>query len=177
SFDPSNLERAQRAIGVLNTLRNLADFLDGVRGRRKALLLFSEGIDYPMAEIFNSPAGDEITRATEDAISAAAHANVNFFTLDPRGLMGMTTEFIETTRNGPPDNAGADFSKPAGTPHSGVQALLGELRLTQDSLRTLADGTGGFAVVNANSADSAFERIAQANSQYYLLGYTPPTHP
>jgi hypothetical protein len=80
-----------------------------------------------MAEIFNSPAGDEITRATEDAISAAAHANVNFFTLDPRGLIGMTTDFIEMTRNGPPDYAGADFSKPLGTPHSGVQALLGEI--------------------------------------------------
>jgi len=177
SYDPSNLERAQRAIGVLNTLRNLADFLEGVRGRRKALLLFSEGIDYPMAEIFNSPAGDEITRATEDAISAAAHANVNFFTLDPRGLIGMTTDFIEMTRNGPPDYAGADFSKPLGTPHSGVQALLGEIRLTQDSLRALAEGTGGFAVVDSNSADSAFDRIVRANSQYYLLGYTPPNHP
>jgi len=177
SYDASNLERAQRAIGVLNTLRNLAEYLEGVRGRRKALLLFSEGIDYPMAEIFNSPSGDEITSATEDAISAAARANVNFFTLDPRGLMGLTTDFIEDTRNGPPDYAGQDFSKPAGTPHSGLQALISEIRLTQDSLRTLAEGTGGFAVVNANSVDDAFKRIVQANSQYYLLGYTPPTHP
>ena len=177
SYDPSNLERAQRAVGVLNTMKSLAEFLDGVRGRRKALLLFSEGLDYPMAEVFDSPSGDEITRATEDAISAAAHANVNFFTLDPRGLIGMTTDFIEMTRNGPPDYAGADFSKPAGTPHSGVQALIGELRLTQDSLRTLAEGTGGFATVDANSLNGAFDRIVQANSRYYLLGYTPPNHP
>ena len=47
SFDPSNLERGQRAVGVLNTLRSLAEFLEGVRGRRKALLWFSEGHRLP----------------------------------------------------------------------------------------------------------------------------------
>ena len=51
SFDPSNLERGQRAVGVLNTVRSLTEYLESVRGRRKALLWFSEGIDYPMAEI------------------------------------------------------------------------------------------------------------------------------
>ena len=61
SFDPSNLERGQRAVGVLNTLRSLAEFLESVRGRRKALLWFSEGIDYPMAEVFSSQSGNEIT--------------------------------------------------------------------------------------------------------------------
>ena len=31
SFDPSNLERGQRAVGVLNTLRSLAEFLESVQ--------------------------------------------------------------------------------------------------------------------------------------------------
>src|SRR5262245_24818935 len=47
SFDPANLERGQRAVGVLQTVRSLSEFLESVRGRRKALLWFSEGIDYP----------------------------------------------------------------------------------------------------------------------------------
>ena len=51
------------------------------------------------------------------------------------------------------------------------------MRLTQDSLRTLADGTGGFAAVDVNGFQDAFGRIIDANSRYYLLGYTPPTHP
>ena len=100
SFDPSNLERGQRAVGVLNTLRSLAEFLEGVRGRRKALLWFSEGIDYPMAEVFSSQSGNEINAATRDAISAAAQANVNIFALDPRGLIGMTTDFVENDEGG-----------------------------------------------------------------------------
>ena len=177
SFDPSNLERGQRAVGVLNTLRSLAEFLESVRGRRKALLWFSEGIDYPMAEVFSSQSGNEINVATRDAISAAAQANVNIFALDPRGLIGMTTDFVENMRAGAPDVMGTDRNRPVGTPASGTQALLGEMRLTQDSLRTLAESTGGFAAVDTNSFDEAFSRITDANSRYHLLGYTPPVHP
>jgi hypothetical protein len=51
------------------------------------------------------------------------------------------------------------------------------MRLTQDSLRTLAEGTGGFAAVDTNSFAEAFSRITDANSRYYLLGYAPPVHP
>ncbi len=177
SFDPSNLERGQRAVGVLNTMRSLAEFLEGVRGRRKALLWFSEGIDYPMAEAFSSVSGGEIMHATREAVNAAARANVNVFALDPRGLIGMTTDFIDITRAGAPDYAGTDPTKPAGTPFGGTQALLGEMRLTQDSLRTLAEGTGGFAAVDTNSFADAFGRITDANGRYYLLGYAPPAHP
>ena len=54
---------------------------------------------------------------------------------------------------------------------------MGEMRLTQDSLRLLAEGTGGFAAVDTNSFTEAFERIVDANSRYYLLGYAPPAHP
>jgi VWFA-related protein len=177
SFDPSNQERGQRAVGVLNTLNSLSEYLEGVRGRRKALLWFSEGIDYPMSEVFSSNAGTEITFATREAINAAARANVNVFSLDPRGLIGMTTDFVDNMRAGAPDRLGTDPSRPVGTPYSGTQALLGEMRLTQDSLRTLAEGTGGFAAVDTNSFDQAYSRILDANSRYYLLGYAPPTHP
>ena len=177
SFDPSNLERGQRAVGVLNTMRNLAEFLESVRGRRKALLWFSEGIDYPMAEVFSSTTGGEIDFATREAVNAAARANVNVFALDPRGLIGMTTDFVDNMKAGAPAVMGLDRMRPPGTPSSGAQALLGEMRLTQDSLRTLAEGTGGFAAVDTNSFGEAFSRIIDANSRYYLLGYAPPAHP
>ena len=177
SFDPSNLERGQRAVGVLNTIESLSEFLESVRGRRKALLWFSEGIDYPMADAFSSQSGSEILHATRNAVNAAARANVNVYALDPRGLLGMTTDLIDSMKSGAPDSMGTDPSKPVGTPYSGTQALLSEMRLTQDSLRTLADGTGGFAAVDTNSFADAYTRIIEANSRYYLLGYTPPSHP
>ena len=45
------------------------------------------------------------------------------------------------------------------------------MRLAQDSLRTMSDETGGFAVVNRNDFATAFQRIVDDNSSYYMLGY------
>jgi VWFA-related protein len=177
SMATDDLERQFRATNVLGTIRNLAEFLSNVRGRRKALLLFSEGIDYTINDVFGIPKDTTIVRATQDAISAAARANVNFFTIDPRGLVGMTDDYLNLA-----DGLGiaGNPTEPVGDPQmsfNGRQAFLDELRLSQDSLRTLADETGGFAAINRNSFTSAFDRIVQANSRYYVMGYYPPSHP
>ena len=169
-IDIRDLEREQRAIMVLDTLRNLGEFLAGVRGRRKAVLLFSEGLEMPMGEIYGIHTATDVVGAIKDAITAAAKSNVNLFALDPRGLIGMTGEYIETAGSHAPDVALGVFG--AANPQ---QALLHELKLSQDSLRTLAEETGGFAAVNQNTLGSAFERIVDANSRYYVLGYYPPT--
>ncbi len=44
------------------------------------------------------------------------------------------------------------------------------MKVSQDSLRTLSEETGGFAAVNQNMLGSAFGRIVDANSRYYVLG-------
>ena len=123
--------------------------------------MFSEGIDYPIYDIFGSQAATTVITATRDAIAAAARANVSFFSVDPRGLVGMTSEAIEL-------NAAADT-------HLGFDAkgLLADMYLSQDSLRTLADETGGYAAVNSNNVSTALNRIVRLNSTYYVLGYYP----
>jgi hypothetical protein len=45
------------------------------------------------------------------------------------------------------------------------------IRETQDSLRVLAEQTGGIAVVNQNDFDKALKRIDAETSDYYVLGY------
>ena len=45
------------------------------------------------------------------------------------------------------------------------------LRKTQDSLRVIAEQTGGIAVVNTNDFDKALKRIDAETSDYYVLGY------
>ena len=45
------------------------------------------------------------------------------------------------------------------------------IRETQNSLRVLAELTGGFAVVNQNDFDKALKRIDAETSDYYVLGY------
>jgi VWFA-related protein len=180
-LDPMDFERTYRALGVMGTLKNLSEYLEGVRGRRKSLMLFSEGIDYQVNDPFNNQGAPEIIRATQDAISAAARANVNFFTIDPRGLVGVTSEFMElgaiTSPDGTPPPNLSGLGGIAGGPMNPVSDLMDELRLSQDSLKTLAEETGGFATVNANALEPAFSRIVDSNSRYYVMGYYPPTHP
>lgn len=175
SYDMNDMERGQRALGVLGQLKSYAEFLANVRGRRKAMVLFSEGIDYPTHDIFAAHDATTVLGAMKDAVTAAARANVNIFTVDPRGLVGLTSEYIELNQsNADLFNIGARDPRYGMQPHT---ALLAEMRLTQDSLRTLSEETGGLASIDANSFSSAFNRIVQANSLYYMLGYYPPNHP
>lgn len=80
---------------------------------------------------------------------AANRANASFYTIDPRGLV-----------------AGPDI---------GYDVPLREWRdhlfQTQNSLRLLAELTGGMAVVNRNDFKSAFEEIDAETSDYYVLGF------
>jgi VWFA-related protein len=188
--DPSDFERGFRATGVLDTLKNTSEFLASVRGRRKAVVFFSEGIDYPITDLFGSANATDVIRATRDAVTMAARANVNYFTVDPRGLVGMTSEFMEMQGSGAPELAGGapmvnsgtgspitSITGGAGGPFNAHTELMHEFQLSQNSLRTLAEETGGIAAVNSNSLTSAFEKIVEANSRYYVLGYYPPTHP
>jgi VWFA-related protein len=189
-MEPTDFERGFRAVGVLDTLKLTAEFLSSVRGRRKALLFFSEGIDYPITDSFGGHSATDVIRATQDAITAAARANVNFYTIDPRGLVGMTNEFMEMAGGGSPEMAGSPAMRTPGTnaaitgvmgntggPFNAQTELMAELMISQGSLRELAEQTGGIASVNTNSLTNTFNRIVQANSRYYVLGYYPPTHP
>ncbi|MEO5742900.1 MAG: VWA domain-containing protein, partial [Vicinamibacterales bacterium] len=185
-MEPTDFERGFRAVGVLDTLRLTAEFLTAVRGRRKAVLFFSEGIDYPVQDSFGGHSASDVIRATQDAISMAARANVNYYTIDPRGLVGMTNEFMEMAGGGSPEMAGNPAMRTPGTnaaltgvtggPYSAQSDLMAELMMSQGSLRELAEQTGGIASVNTNSVTTAFNRIVEANSRYYVLGYYPPTH-
>ena len=47
----------------------------------------------------------------------------------------------------------------------------------QQFLYQLAEGTGGFVIVNTNDLLGGMERIAKDLSEYYLLGYKPPESP
>ena len=69
-------------------------------------------------------------------------------------------------------NAESDLIEVAGTVgDAGSRSIQNEMRLSQDSLRVLADSTGGFAAVNRNDLNGAFDRIVTENSSYYMLGF------
>ena len=44
----------------------------------------------------------------------------------------------------------------------------------QEVLHMLADGTGGFVIINTNDLVAGLDKIGRELNEYYLLGYTPP---
>jgi VWFA-related protein len=162
--DPDEAERGFKARSTLASLRNVSDWFASVRGRRKAILFVSEGIDYDINDVFGNNSASTIIDDTRDLIASATKANVAIYGIDPRGLTDLGDESI-TVQTFPDDTS-------LGV---GTSSLYNEVRLSQDSLRTISDETGGFAVVNRNQFNTAFDRIVQDNSSYYVLAYYPPT--
>jgi VWFA-related protein len=156
----NEMQRYNNARNAMRTLKNLADFMAGMRGRRKAVVYFSEGVNYNVTDPFNNPHATDVQREIRELVAAATRANVNVYSVDPRGVTTGMEDAIEM--GGFP----ADGSvKPSD--------LMAEMRLEQDSLRVVADETGGFAVLNQNDFRNGFSRILEDNSSYYVLGYYP----
>ena len=155
--DPFSFERAYKARSSLNTLQGVAEFMSGIRGRRKAVVFFSEGIDYDISNPIQNREATDVLNEMKRAVAEAGRANVSFYTIDPRGLSGFE-EAIEISSL-PEDNS------------IGVNTLFDETRMAQDSLRMLAEETGGFAAVNRNDYRDTFSRIIADNSSYYVIGY------
>jgi VWFA-related protein len=80
---------------------------------------------------------------------AANRANTTIYTIDPRGLIG-----------------GPDLDEKVD-----VVEWQRHVNTTQDTLRVLAELTGGIAVINQNDFRKALQRINNETSDYYVLGY------
>jgi VWFA-related protein len=91
----------------------------------------------------------DLVRELAELTRAANRANATLYTIDPRGLV-----------------AGPDLDEQVET-----QEWQNYVRESQDSLRVLAEQTGGIAVVNQNDFDKALKRIDAETSDYYVLGY------
>ena len=91
----------------------------------------------------------DLARELGDLTRAANRANVTMYTIDPRGLVGM-----------------GDIDEQVDP-----QQWNEYVRKSQDSLRVIAEETGGVAVVNQNDFSKALKRIDAETSDYYVLGY------
>jgi VWFA-related protein len=156
--DIDQMDRAFRARSVMANIRKLSEFMAGVHGRRKSLLLVGEGVDYDIYQATGvlGATASTVLLDTQDAIAAATRGNVAIYAIDPRGLQNGDEDLIQTSST----IGDADSS-----------SMRNELRLSQDSLRVLASSTGGFAAINRNDLNGAFDRIVSENSSYYMFGY------
>ncbi len=160
-LDPLDLQRGSQAESMLRTLRASAELLTNVRGRRKTILLISEGIDYDIYSYSNARYSSIIRDEVQDLLGTATRGNVAIYSVDPRGLTSGLEDLFEMVAPTPQPSL-VDISP---------TSFISEVRVSQDSLRFLAEETGGLAFVNSNDFSSAFEAVIKDNSSYYILGY------
>ena len=91
----------------------------------------------------------DLMAALAELTATARRANVTFYTFDPRGLQ-----------------AGPDIS--TNLTHD---EFWSNARISTDSLRVLANETGGFCTCDKNDYKKALQTIDNEMSDYYLLGY------
>jgi VWFA-related protein len=92
----------------------------------------------------------DLSRELYEVTQAANRANTTIYSIDPRGLVGPLPDLDENVD---------------------PQQWSEFIRKSQDSLRTLAEETGGLAVVNTNDFTKALKRIDAETSDYYVIGY------
>jgi len=182
-----------RAHVAFSTVNDLLNNLDSVHNRRKALIYVSDGYDFnpfqdarlglmdpnsPFAQndfartqnqMRSSDSGSnsqsdplanqqkqsetfadaDLARELGELTRQANRSNVTMYTIDPRGLVGM-----------------GDIDEQVDP-----QQWNEYVRKSQDSLRVIAEETGGIAVVNQNDFSRALKRIDAETSDYYVLGY------
>jgi len=143
-FNPFEKSRLKEQLGPCDTSSDSSD--SGSQGN----CVSSNGRVDPNLQPQGSQFADaELVRDMADVTRAANRANATLYTIDPRGLV-----------------AGGDIGE-------NVDPIEWETYVskTVDSLRTIADLTGGFAVVNQNDFDKALKRIDAETSDYYVLGF------
>src|SRR5262249_59089747 len=123
---------------------------------RKAVVYFSEGINYDVVDPINNKYATDVQHEMNDVIAAATRGNVNVYSVDPRGVTTGMEDAIEIGGL-PVDNS------------ISPTMLTDEMRIEHDSLRVVADQTGGVATPKPNHLPHAFSPIPDANNSHTLL--------
>jgi hypothetical protein len=183
------LERQHQALGAVDVLKNVVTALSQTRADERSVIYVSEGLNHDLnatpANVTKappdgartcSPEGLPAVPASQSAMPGdppenvpdaqfvktqlqavfdlAVRKDVRMYTIDPRGNMPCEASFIGDVGNC-------------------TDALRSKVRLQNDYLRTVAENTGGLAMVQRADLKGGIREILDDSGSYYLLGYQP----
>ena len=163
-FEAERLDHYQR---LCATLRNIATAFRDVSGRRKTVILVSEGSSFGaglsdmIVRMPTATGGGRAhvptgaSRVMNEALAAAAAGNVAIYPLNPAGLGADEADLIEVF--GSPDYA----------------SVMEEARQAHEMGRDLAALTGGVSLVDTNDTLAGIDRAVRDASSHYILSYEP----
>jgi len=155
--DANESDRHNYGQATIDVLNNVSRSLASSRYPRKNLVYVSEGMTYGLDGAFYENEWDfkreaEFARdfmvEMSKAFDIAKHAGVPVYTIDPRGAPDATS-----TRGG-------------GMP-------LRAITRQWNTMRTIAENTGGLAFVGNSDIVKAVEQLVHDSDNFYLLGFYP----
>jgi hypothetical protein len=167
-------ERLDNYRRLCERLRDLALALRDVTGRRKSVVLVTEGTSYgagmsdmevrmPTASSGGRVnAGSGSLRLMNEVLAAAAAANIAVYPLNPHGLDDPHADLIQTSGLVNAPLRPEDYSE-----------ILIEARQAKEMARDLAALTGGVSLVDTNDPMEGIDRVVRDASQHYVLSYEP----
>lgn len=169
----SDAERLEHYRRMCERLRDVSLALRDVSGRRKTLVLVSEGSSYgagmsdmevrlpTAASGSRVNAGSGSMRLMNELLGAAAAGNVAIYPLNPNGLDVPDADLIQVSGlQAPPTDV--DYSQ-----------ILMEARQSREMGRDLAALSGGVSLVDTNDPLAGIDRAVRDASSHYVLTYEP----
>jgi VWFA-related protein len=150
------------------TVATAAKYLSELPDRRKVLVYVSvglpidpdtlAGVELGAGGLSPSESMRRLASLLDLALRNAQAANVSVYAIDPGGLAGLEAFFMGARRMRQVDA------------HARARNHL-------DSLKAIAENTGGRALVDTNDFEPGIDRMFLENSAYYLIGFRPADRP
>lgn len=164
--------RYDHYLRLTGTIRDVSLALRDVTGRRKTVILLSEGSSFGAGMenmVVRMPQATDRTRVNassgtlrlmNETLAAAAAGNVAIYPLSPVGL----------------GNEEGDLIRGFGAvDQNALMAVLTEAQQAKEMMRDLAALTGGVSLVDTNDPLAGIDRAVQDASSHYVLTYEPET--
>jgi VWFA-related protein len=144
-----NIFNTDRKLGALESAAKMLASLP----EKKALVYFSSGV---------GKTGVENQSQLRSTVNAAVRSNVSFYPVDARGLVASAPAGDATARS--PRGSGVY----SGAAQRGMRQKFND---QQETLYSLAEDTGGKALLDSNDLTSGIRQAQKDIASYYILGY------